>query len=289
MNEEDPADASLTHWRQGDFALDVGGFLFAEPVSDETSANQGNEGGVSDAVVAEDLRFDTAETIDGILGMVAVSQTCDIVRRTGGRHYVTICPLIRISESEARDVRSGRRPYYAPIELAPEGAFADLRRVMSAHKDLLRTWDRYDGFSGEPARRRFAAALERKLGQFAFPDEFDAAIKRLKERVWSRHDKTGSPLGAVYRSLDQIRFRCFPSWEAAPRRITIIAVLHPPERREASVEEVGDELKNCISRITWPVDYDWDQPSLILATADDLTARDMMTSQRGDFDFLCSG
>ena len=289
MNEEDPEDASLAHWRQGDFALAVGGFLFAEPVSDETSTDQGDEGDALDGSVAGDLHFDIAESTDGVLGMVAVSQTCDIVRRTGGRHYVAVCPLIRLSEDEARDARSGRRPYYAPVDLAPDGTFADLRRIMSVQKDLLRLWDRRDGFSAKSGRRRFAAALERKLGQFAFPDEFDAAIKKFKERVWSRHDKSGSPLRAVYRSLDQIRFRCSPSWEAARRRISIIAVAHPPDALEASMEAIKDELDGSMGKVTWPPGYEWDEPPLILATADDLTARDMMTSQRGDFDFLCSG
>ena len=169
MNEEDPEDASFAHWRQGDFALAVGGFLFAEPVSDKTSADQGDEGDASDGSVAGALHFDIAESTDGVLGMVAVSQTCDIVRRTGGRHYVTVCPLIRLSEDEARDARSGRRPYYAPVDLAPDGAFADLRRIMSVHKNLLRSWDRRDGFSAESGRRRFAAALERKLGPVRLP------------------------------------------------------------------------------------------------------------------------
>ena len=61
---EDP----LAQWRQGDFALDVGGFLYAR-------VSQSGEA------------YDVSEDITGVCGLIAISQSCDIVRETGGRHY----------------------------------------------------------------------------------------------------------------------------------------------------------------------------------------------------------
>lgn len=70
-------DAPLGNWRQGDFTFDAGGFLYASPA-------EGDE------------HFDAAETTKKIVGLVAISQTCDIVQRTGGRHFVAVCPLVKV-------------------------------------------------------------------------------------------------------------------------------------------------------------------------------------------------
>ena len=55
-------DAPLEAWRQGDFALDVGGFLFATPP-------------------AGDYPFDAKELTEGIVGLVAGSAPAKITIR----------------------------------------------------------------------------------------------------------------------------------------------------------------------------------------------------------------
>ena len=261
-------DTSLKQWRQGDFALAVGGFLFA---------------GVPDG----DDDFDAREESASVVSLVAISQTCDIVRRTGGRHYMTVCPLIRVGDQQLPEVRRGRRPYFAEVENTEETVFADLRRVMSVEKNLVGQWNRQDGFSSEQGRIRFAAALERKFGQFAFPDEFDHAIAKFRERVWSRHSKGSSQPGKVYRSLIQIRFRAVPDWSMAYREISMIAVMRKREDREATREEIHQELRRELAKISWPTGYHWGAPDLLLGTAIELSAEDIMSSQRADFDYLC--
>ena len=42
-----------------------------------------------------------------------------------------------------------------------------------------------------------------------------------------------------------------------------------------------------LEKIAWPEGYGWAEPELILGTAVELSAEDVMSSQRGDFDFLC--
>ena len=261
-------DEPLKHWRQGDFALAVGGFLYAAPAEGEEA-------------------FDAEEHADGIVGLIAISQTCDIVRRSGGRDYVTVCPLIEVNTDELSATRKGRRPYLTEVENTGEAIFADLRRIMSIAKDLVRTWNRREGFSSESGRVRFAAALERKFGQFAFPDEFNQATKGFKERVWQRHDKRGSMPGNVYRSLAQIRFRADPDWSANKRTITVIAVMREECDRNTGRYDIGKELESALSRIEWPSGYQWNSPRFILATAKEITAEDVIASRRGDFDFLC--
>ena len=262
-------DEPLREWRQGDFALDVGGFLFAKPPT----------GG---------FPFDAGEKTDGIIGLVVISQTCDIVRRTGGRHFVTVCPLIEVSKEEAAAMKKGQRPYLTDVGNAGDHAFADLRRIMSVHKDLAATWEHQEGFSTEADRVRFAAALERKFGQFAFPNEFDQAIEPFRKRVWKRHDKSESPVGKVYRSLSQIRFHADPSWDASERKITVIAIMKPMTEREVKKRaEISSELTRALAEIVWPEGYTWASPKLMLQTARNLTGEDIIASRRGDFDFLC--
>lgn len=261
-------DAPLEAWRQGDFASDAGGFLFAKPPA----------GGYP---------YDAKELTEGIVGLVIISQTCDIIRRTGGRHYVAVCPLITVDEADVADIKKGRRPYLTDVENAGETVFADLRRIMSVHKDLLRAWVRHEGFSSEEGRVRFAAALERKFGQFAFPDDFDKAIQAFRKRVWRRHDKSASPIGEVYRSLLQIRFHADPDWQAAERVITVIAILQPKPQREAAREDIRKELDTAPGQIAWPDGYKWASPKYMLAAAADLSGADIIASRRGDFDYLC--
>jgi len=263
--DEDP----LSHWHQGDFALEVGGFLYA-------STPQSSEA------------YDVSEDATGVCGLIAISQSCDIVRETGGRHYVSFCPLVEVESDLASDIKKGRRPYFAHVENAEETVFADLRRIMSVEKQLVRTWKRHSGFRSEEARVRFAAALERKFGQFAFPDEFDGAIRRFRQRVWSRHSKQDSGPGKVYRSLEQIRFRADPNWAADERKISVVAVMQGSKPPKATRQEISKELEQEIEKIKWPAGYKWSTPRPLLGTAGDLTAEDILTSRNGDFEFLCS-
>ena len=261
-------DDPLKHWRQGDFAIDVGGFLYA-------SAAEGDD------------PFDASETTENIVGLVVISQTCDIVRRTGERHYLSVCPLIEKDENELPHILKGRRPYLADVENAGKLVFADLSRVMSVHKDVVKTWKRNTGFNSEATRLHFAAALERKFGQFAFPDEFDSAMKGFSGVVWKRHDKPGSKLGEVYRSLAQIRFRAEPNWEADERTITVIAVMKEKDARDVDRDYIGRMLDTEFDKIELPEGYKWAEQRLILETAKGLSAEDIIESRRADFDFLC--
>ena len=262
------SDDPLKDWRQGDFALDVGGFLYASPADD-------------------DNKFGASEITKNIVGLIVISQTCDIVRRTGGRHYLSVSPLVEKNEEELSEILTGRRPYLADVENAGRLVFADLSRVMSVHKDVVKTWKRKEGFSNRFSRLRFAAALERKFGQFAFPDEFDLAVRNFRGRVWKRHNKPNSKLGKIYRSLFQIRFRAEPDWETADRKIAVIAVLNEDDSQEIEQAEIEKELNLQLDKIKLPEGYKWAEQKLKLETARRLSAEDIIRSQRADFDFLC--
>ena len=266
-------DEPLRHWRQGDFALDVGGFLYAK----EKETAEGEH------------HFDAAEEREETckaVGLIVITQTCDIIRREGGKNFVSVCPLVQRDDKEVKEIKKGYRPYFADVENIGDNVFADLRRVMSVSKDLLRTWKRHDGFTTESKKITFAASLERYFGRFAFPDDFDSAINDFKKRVWQRHDKQGSEPGSIYRSLLEIRFRAAPSWEAEKRKITLIALLGPLESG-ITREKIRDELSEQLAKVKWPEGYEWAAPEFILQSPKYLTAEDYINSQRADFDFLC--
>jgi hypothetical protein len=164
--------------------------------------------------------------------------------------------------------------------------FVDLARMMSVSKPLLANWDRRDGFTTPERAIRFAAAIERKMGRFAFPDDFDAAMKSFQDRVRSRHNKADSPIGKVYRSIDQFRFSASPHWEAEAIEITMIAVLHPKHARFATDEEIRAELDGVCKSIKWSARYRWADAAFYPATADDLRGADILDSQLADFEYL---
>ena len=111
--------------------------------------------------------------------------------------------------------------------------------------------------------------------------------REFKKRVWSRHGRTGSEPGKVYRSLEQIRFAANPSWDSSRIAITLVAILHPKGKRDVDRATIQKELQSQIDKIKLPNGMTWGDPRMLLATLDDLTAREYLVSQRADFDFLC--
>ena len=222
-----------------------------------------------------------------VIGLVAVSQTCDIVRQTQNRDYVAVCPLIKVTQNVSDEVKRGRLPYMFRMENTGEDIVVDLRRVMSVQKNVVRTWKRSEGFSSKYGSVQFVAALERKFGQFAFPDEFDKAISCFKKRVWSRHSKADSPPGAIYRSLAQIRIRADTDWSADNKVITFVVIMKDKLEQYVTRQSISEELGTSLEKIQWPPGYEWSSQRFLLNTARNLTAEDLILSHRGDFDFLC--
>lgn len=262
-------DRALRSWRQGDYALGVE-FLYAE-LGDEAS------GEVFDA------------RADGeAVGAVVVSQTCDIVNLTAARRFVTMCPLVRVAPNSLTEIALGRRPTHASLQSPPEdGVVADLTRAMSVSKELLATWERHSGFDDDVERENFAFALERLYGRFAFPDPLIAVLTPFRRRVVSKHGKPDSPLGQVYRSLRQLRVRAAPHWGAERIQLAFLAILEDAEDREATWHDIEQEIGGQLDRMALPEGFERAEPFLLMGTADDLTARDLLDSQVLDFTYLC--
>ena len=191
-----PADLGLADWRQGDVALGVTWFVQVEPPE---------EAGETHAIIE-----------DGVKGLVAVTQTCDIVRPAEHRPYIEFAPLVEMASPEAfADVERGARPAYAVVPaLRGRRLVADLDRSMTVHKAVVSGWPRTPGWSTDPEIRAFAQALARKRARFAFPDDFVAVVSSLQDRVKRKHGRV-SEEGEALRALREIRVQATPEWDAA--------------------------------------------------------------------------
>lgn len=259
---------ALSEWRQGDFVLDVG-FVYVGLPED-------GEGSEFDAILDE-----------GIVGLVVVSQTCDIVQLTPERQFVTLCPLVEIPQAALAQIASGRTPIYACLETPPkETVVADLSRMMTASKKLLASWPRRSGFDSDEGRLKFAAALERKHGRFAFPDAFSAAMSPFRNRVVGRHDRPESSVGEIYRSIREIRVRAAPHWNADNVEIAFIVILHDESNRETDLKTIGREIEKQVGGLNLPDGFSLSSPPYVLGTSDDLRASDLLDSQIIDFTML---
>lgn len=256
-------DFRVDKWCQGDYSLDVGGFIYATLSDDD-----------SDCVVDEEVQ--------SIRGLVVISQSCDIAQHKPERQFVAVCPLIEVNEKLFLESEKGMRPYFVTIENYEPNAVADLRRVMSVHKKLLTSWEHNTGFSSESGRVKFAAALERKFGQFAFPDQFNRAIAPFRNQIRKRHNKSDSVIGKIYRSLLEIRFRATPSWESDHCLISVIAIQDPNKSEFVTRKEVNNELTKTLAKIIWPDGFEWASPHYLTGFPNDITADLIFPGRRGD-------
>jgi hypothetical protein len=198
-------DKALGGWQQGDCVVGNIDFVYQTlvdaPVTEMASDPPSNK---VEVIAAE------------IPGVVVVSQTCDIQRKTIIRPYIEVAALIRCPANVSIDeVRNGLRPQYAYVPgVAEHGLIADLDQIMTVEKPLLVSYACTRGCRDDSEIRAFARCVARKFSRFAFPDDFNASVKKLVEHVKSKHDSAESDEGAAFRALREIRVTALPHWQA---------------------------------------------------------------------------
>lgn len=263
LNDEETQN--LAQWRQGDYSCVPGEF-----VSILASDSSGN------------LEY---EANPNILGVVVISQTCDVVRCVPGKEYVVVAPIVELPENKIPFVRSGATPTYAALEHPPtEAAVVDLSRMLSVHKKALASWPRSDGFSDNAKLARFAGALERKHGRFAFPDAFaDQVISPLRDKFKKPHGKA-SESGKIVRSLNHVRVQAAPAWDAELVKIGFRFVLE--DTLEAPYTAIAKFIGDILKGIALPQGFAFEDPKFTLRNLDGYSAREWTSSQRIDWDYI---
>lgn len=280
MDAPDPAlvadvDEHVGEWRQGDCVLGEQWFVFRThpelPLTLEGRAAA--EGGV-DLAEAE------------VRGQMIATQTCDLVRSAAKRPYVEVCPLVEVDDAQLAGIRKGQSSRHAFVPaLEAHHLVADLDRVMTVEKSVVQGWQRTRGCRDDDETRRLQFALARKRSRMAFPDDFNKLAGPLRRRFSTKHGKN-SPEGEALRSLDEIRVRAAPSWEADSVELTLHFIRDP-----AVVDVAGRAWDEHLERWLALIEKDGRfvdiQGSVV--TLDDLTAREYVESDRLDLDRLSMG
>ena len=259
-------DNQLKRWRQGDFSRDCQRFVFVE--------------------TSDPYGVSCYDAEHGIQGMVVLTQTCDIVRSATERPFIEVCPLVALTEEKYALAAKGKSPRYAVVPGTQDNRLvADLDRVMTVHKCVVAGWNREQGCNSDDDRIRFAQALERKRGRFAFPNDFSEGIAKLRGHIFDKYRKLGSPAGEAYRNLEEIRVRAAPNWESDEVELTFYFIISLSTNRSTIAPHIEDILK----KIALPGKYKFSCPPYYIATLDDLTARDYQESVSLNFEILSLG
>jgi hypothetical protein len=275
-SDQDPRAASvddaLSSWRQGDCVL--GEHWFAHRLNKSFTVTDAGR-------VAADADADLAE--QQVLGLVVITQTCDIVRSCTERPYVEVCPLVEVDDDRLREVQRGRRPAYGFVPLvADRKLVADLDRVMTVEKPVVAGWERTPGWGTDAEARSFALALARKRVRFAFPDDFTLLAKKLQARLGDKHDKNTDE-GRGLRALREIRVCASPSWDAPSTEIFFWFI-----RDDADATFEGkswaDLLKDWLKLV--PATGRFTSIDGQVATLQEMTAQDYVDSDPLDLDHL---
>lgn len=258
-------DAALARWRQGDCVLE-GEHWFVHRIEPTHAANEPEP-----ATLAE----------SDVPGFAIISQSCDVVRKYKDRPYVSVASLAHVRADHLAQIVSGYRPQFAAIPaLAQKNLVADLDRVMTVDKRVVAGWTRTQGCANDQDARKFADAIKRKHGRFAFPDDFNKFVGDLQDRIKEKHDKR-SPEGDALQALEEIRVRAATSWDAEEVELMFWFIAKPEnvvEMRKSGVIQAwekrilaGGRFKKVLSQIV---------------TYSELTARDYLESDQLDLDYL---
>lgn len=266
-------DEALAGWHQGDCTLEESYFLFRldpeYPLTDSAAS-----------AAAEGL--DAAE--EEVRGLMVITQSCDLVRDSGDRPFVEVCPLVEVNAEMLEEIRKGRRPRYAWVRgVAGLGLVADLDRVMTVEKAVVAGWQRTAGCETDADVRMLSLAVARKRLRFAFPDDFVEFVEGLRKRISLKHDK-GSPEGNALRALREIRVRAAPSWDADNVELTFYFI-RDEDKQEFNGESWDTFLDGWLKRIP---DRGRFRAGGLVTTLDDITARDYVESDPLDLDHLSS-
>jgi hypothetical protein len=258
VTQTDPAD-ELDNWRQGDIAA----------------------GEVHFSVMS--LPDDSGDDMDVYSsdGAVLLTQSCDIVRSYERKPFVQVAALRRVTHEEMARIKLGREPRFLFVPaLEARLLVADLDLVMTLDKRALVTRDRTPGCTSDLERRTLAAVLARHRQRYAFPDEFNDALRPLRRWIEGKAGKA-SDAGRFVDAIKEIRVRT-TSWEN-PDEIEFICVL----KDDCSVADRQQWTKELLKGLQDRTKSAWCPSCLFrLTTYDEMLARDLVESDRLDLEGL---
>jgi hypothetical protein len=205
-----PGDLDESHWRQGDYTTDAGVFWYVKRYD-----------------VDPDGDIDVVGGGERVIGLVVLTQTCDLVRSVDVRPFVLVAPLVERTGADALFAQNGHVPQFAWVPGAGPTAFADLDRAVCYDKEFLRGLEWHLGVRDSEEATRFGESVGRKFARYAFPDEFHRTVSPLVERVKEKHGSSTKAEGEFFAKVRQIRVEA--DWTVDAIEATLIFVLDPSE------------------------------------------------------------
>jgi hypothetical protein len=192
-----------------------------------------------------------------------------------------VAPLVPADPEKLEAIERRKQPQFAFVPgVAKLGLVADLDRTMSVEKEVVARWTRTPGLSSRLEIRRFAEALERKRGRFAFPDDFHGFVKKLRSRILRKFGTNGDE-GHGLDLLDEIRVRAAPSWNAAAVTLDFLFI-RAPEDEGLPTADWPELLKGWMKLVPPGGRYGIVEGQV--TTLDRLSAADYVGSERLDLD-----
>jgi hypothetical protein len=157
-------------------------------------------------------------------GLIIVTQSCDLVRVR--EPYVQVARLfVEPDEGKRAELLGGHTPTRVPVPHRDD-LFVDLTVVSTISKAAVAALPWRRTIASSEDAEEFAQALGRKTTRFAFPDEFQDAIKKFRDRVRKKHDRN-SPEGRAWSKVRQIRATASEDWTDEQYEVTVTFVLDP--------------------------------------------------------------
>lgn len=210
-------DAAIQDWRQGDVIRGTPFAYLADLDRPITAASK---------ALSKDGSKGVRVVKTKAIGLVLISQTCDIVAKSASAApFVDAAALVKIEGIAASEAIAGDRPRYVHLPQIGKNWFADLDQVLTLEKGLLVGLSHEHGVEGDHEASAFGTAIGRKYSRFAFPDDVHLAFEILQKRVRSRYRRPNSPEGALLTRVQQIRVSAQPNWQSSQISVTITFIL----------------------------------------------------------------
>jgi hypothetical protein len=265
-------DTAVKQWCQGDYVL--GEHWFVQRFNPDKPLTETSK---------EAAKEETDLVEEEVLGLVVVTQTCDIVRSCLSRPFIEVVPLVEVDRQQVPEIQKARRPQYAYIPgVAELNLVADLDRIMTVEKAVVAEWERQAGCRNDEEIRALGQALARKRVRFAFPDDFIKIVSKLQNRMKDKHNKSSNE-GNALRTLREIRVRASPSWNASEIELMFWFI-----RDEQQIEFEGlgwDKLLEKWLELIPEADR-FQNVNGSVVTMEDITAKDYVESDPLDLDHL---
>jgi hypothetical protein len=208
-------DKMLQQWQQGDtlefpelpfiYVADASLPLTTASMSQaQDEQPEPSDGSLLDVIAIEAKHF------------VVLSKTCDIVKDIKSVPMLLLAPLVIVDKPTLENAQKGSSSSYLFIPaMKGDRMVGDLNQIMTVEKSILfnKRCKQKTSVKLDSEQRVMGDAIARKFKRFAFPEDYNLALKLLTNRVTKKHDKD-SPEGAHYRNITEIRVVTADAWSS---------------------------------------------------------------------------